>query len=742
MMLIILCSTAISVAEWKAQPGPLATKWAKEVTPDNALPEYPRPQCAREEWLNLNGLWSYAIKPKDAPQPNEFDDQILVPFPIESSLSGVMKRVDEKQRLWYRRTFDVPAKWIGRRVLLQFGAVDWEAVVTVNGKEVGTHRGGYDPFIFDITDALKLNNPQEIVVAVWDPTDTGTQPRGKQVRKPESIWYTPTTGIWQTVWLEPVPEVRIDDLRITPDIDKSRVTIAIDGSKLTAAHSLRVVALEGNIEVAKATGKNTVELTIRKPGLWSPDEPHLYDLKLTLLDGDGKPVDEVSSYFGIRKISIGPDEKGVTRILLNNKPLFQFGPLDQGFWPDGLYTAPTDKALRSDIETTRQLGFNMIRKHVKVEPQRWYSWCDKLGLLVWQDLPSGDLDARKGREDLVRTPESAAQYETELTRMIATHYNSPCIVMWVPFNEGWGQFDTVRIAELTRKLDPTRLVNNASGWTDRKAGDVHDIHEYPGPASPLPEPKRAAVLGEFGGLGLPLAGHTWQSEKNWGYRSFKTPEELTNAYLALITQLRLLIAEPGLSAAVYTQTTDVEIEVNGLMPYDRALVKMDAERIAAANRKLYGPSPTVKTIMPTSEREPQKWRFTTDKPADDWFEPRFDDAKWLEGPGGFGSEGTPGIRIGTAWKANDIWLRRAIDAPAIAGTPMLRVFHDEDCEIYINGKKVAAAGGYVTNYVFIPLTEPAALKPGANVIAVHCKQTGGGQGIDVGIVDVQEPAAK
>ena len=739
---IVACFTcAATAAEWKMQPCPLATTWAKEVSPDNALPEYPRPQFVRGEWVNLNGLWSCAIKPKEAPQPTEFDGQILVPFPVESALSGVMKRVDEKQRLWYRRTFEIPAKWAGRRVLLHFEAVDWEAVVSVNGKEAGTHRGGYDPFTFDITDMAKPDGPQELVVAVWDPTDTGYQPRGKQVRKPEGIWYTPTTGIWQTVWLEPVPEIRIDDLRIMPDIDKSKVKLTIDGTKLTAAHKLQAVVLDGNIEIARATGKDNVELAISKPVLWSPDAPHLYELKLTLLDGDGKPVDEVSSYFGMRKISVGPDEKGVTRLLLNNKPLFQFGPLDQGFWPDGLYTAPTDKALRYDIGITKKLGFNMIRKHVKVEPQRWYSWCDKMGVLVWQDLPSGDLDAKKGKEDLERTPESVKQYEYELTQMIATHYNSPCIVMWVPFNEGWGQFDTARIVELVRKLDPTRLVNNASGWTDRQAGDVHDIHAYPGPASPQPEPRRAAVLGEFGGLGLPLSGHTWQAEKNWGYRSFKTPEELTEAYLGLLSQLRLLTGDPGLSAAVYTQTTDVEIEVNGLMPYDRALIKMDADRVTAANNKLYGPPPTAKTIVPTSEREPQKWRFTTDKPADDWFQPKFDDSKWQEGPGGFGTKGTPGIIVGTEWKTSDIWLRRTVEVPAVVN-PLLRVFHDEDCEIYLNGKKAAAAEGYTTGYMFVPLSDAAALKPGNNVIAVHCKQTTGGQGIDVGIVDVRESTEK
>jgi hypothetical protein len=585
-------------AEWKPAAGPLMTKWAQTVRPDDVRGEYPRPQMVRSEWLNLNGLWDYAIRPKDANQPRTFDGRILVPFPIESALSGVMKPVGPDNRLWYRRTFTVPEKWTSekKRILLHFGAVDWDATVWVNGKQVGTHRGGYDPFTFDIADAVAQppsagnGTPpgaavpqQEIVVSVWDPTDAGDQPRGKQVRQPNSIWYTAVTGIWQTVWLEPAPGDGIMRLELKPDIDASVLHIMAGGSLAQGTFAVEATAFAEGREVASGTGTRGGDCKLSLPNarLWSPDSPFLYDLKITLRR-DGQVIDEVKSYFAMRKIALGKDEKGVLRLCLNNKPLFQYGPLDQGWWPDGLYTAPTDEALKYDIEVTKQLGMNMARKHVKVEPDRWYYWCDKLGLIVWQDMPSGDN----------KTDEGKKQFEAELPRVVDALRNHPCIVMWVPFNEGWGQYDTERIAEIVKKLDPSRLVDNASGWTDRGVGDVNDMHKYPGPAAPPVEERRAAVLGEFGGLGLPVAGHTWQEEKNWGYRSFTSQDSLTDAYLALIEKLRPLIGG-GLSAAVYTQTTDVEIEVNGLMTYDRAVIKMEAAKVRTANETLHAPPASV-----------------------------------------------------------------------------------------------------------------------------------------------------
>lgn len=577
----------VAAAEWKPVPGPLQTRWAVDVSPDKVHPEYPRPQFVRERWQNLNGLWDYAIVPRGEDRPQQFAGQILVPFPVESSLSGVKKLVGEQNRLWYRRSFDVPADWKGQKLLLHFGAVDWETEVWVNGRSVGTHRGGYDPFSFDITSALEPNGPQEIVVAVFDPSDAGTQPRGKQVRKPENIWYTPTTGIWQTVWLEPVPKAHLEGLKITPDVDGGRVLVQANVAGAGDDAIVELTATDGGKTVATAQGKAGEEIALAIPDakLWSPDAPHLYDLKAALQQG-GKAADEASSYFGMRKSSLVRDSAGVLRFGLNGEPVFQFGPLDQGFWPDGLYTPPTDEALKYDIEMTKKLGYNMARKHVKVEPARWYYWCDKLGLLVWQDMPSGDRYIKPEEADIVRTPESSEQYDVELKALIDTHYNHPSIVLWVPFNEGWGQSDTARVTNWIKNYDPSRLVISASGWSDRGTGDAHDIHVYPGPKAPPNSETRAAVLGEYGGLGLPVPNHTWQDEKNWGYRSYKSQPELQAAYLELIEQLEPLVKQ-GLAAAVYTQTTDVEIEVNGLMTYDRELLKFDEAKLRAAHAPLY-----------------------------------------------------------------------------------------------------------------------------------------------------------
>jgi hypothetical protein len=739
--ILTLSLTAMLHAEWKPAAGPLLSRFAKDVTPETAHREYPRPQLVRKEWLCLNGLWDYSIALHSEPRPAKADGQILVPFPVESALSGVLRRVGESHRLWYRRTFEVPATWAGKRILLHFGAVDWHATVSVNGKEVGSHKGGYDPFSFDITEALTGSGQQELTVSVLDPTSSSTQPRGKQVNRPEGIWYTPTTGIWQTVWLEPVPQASIAALKIVPDLRSVRVTASVRGTGRKLA--VLAEAFDGATSAAREDGSPdaAVRLDIGNPKLWSPDSPFLYGLKVTLYD-EGKVVDEVESYFGLREISIGKDDTGATRILLNGKFVFQHGPLDQGFWPDGLYTAPTDEALRHDIEVTRELGFNMARKHVKVEPSRWYYWCDKLGLLVWQDMPSGDRYIRGNDPDIERTPESAATYERELRAIIDAFHNHPSIVMWVPFNEGWGQYDTERIAEWVKRHDPSRLVNSASGWVDRGVGDVHDIHAYPGPASPQPEEKRAAVLGEYGGLGLPLKGHTWQDEKNWGYRSFTSREDLTAAYGDLIASLWPLLGSPGLSAAVYTQTTDVEIEVNGLLTYDRALVKPDQKQISAWNRKLFLPPPRVEVVTPTSEKAGLEWHYTLEAPASGWEKAAFDAAGWKQGPGGFGTRGTPGAIVRTEWSTSGIWLRRTFEvAPGKAFKDLLlSLHHDEDAEVYLNGILAARATGFSSAYGHVPVRPEAvaSLKPGPNLIAVHCRQTRGGQYVDCGLVSVTE----
>lgn len=571
--------------EWKIAGDKIVTPWAEKVDPKAPLPEYPRPQLTRPEWTNLNGLWDYAIVPHQSSKPASFQGKTLVPFAVESALSGVGKTVGKEQDLWYKTTFTAPKNLKGKRLLLHFGAVDWEADVAVNGKSVGNHKGGYDPFTFDITDQLNKSGAQELTVRVWDPSDDGPQPRGKQIKKPHGIWYTPVTGIWQTVWLEVVPETYITGLKVTPYFETKSVRIEAGSQGLITGDQLKIVALDGAREVASSTvtpGQETV-LSIPNAKIWAPGQPFLYNLKVSVIR-KGKVIDEVGSYFAIRKISMQPDEQGIQRMLVNNEFLFQYGPLDQGWWPDGLYTAPTDEALLFDIIKTREMGFNMIRKHVKVEPARWYYHCDQLGMLVWQDMPSGDLgnvwEQRPGitgrGTDKSRTPESEAIFKTEWKAVMDAFYHFPSIVVWVPFNEAWGQFKTAEITEWTMKYDPTRLVNSASGGNFEPVGHIIDMHNYPDPVMPRPDlfgKTQIIVLGEFGGLGLPVADHTWQDKNNWGYQSFKNPEELQNRYKKLMNDLKPLIKR-GLSAGVYTQTTDVEIETNGLITYDRKKVKI------------------------------------------------------------------------------------------------------------------------------------------------------------------------
>jgi beta-galactosidase/beta-glucuronidase len=745
LAILALSAPRARAADWKPAAGPLMTRWAKDVNPDKVLPEYPRPQLVRERWQNLNGLWQLEFgKDGDAPPVGRaLAEQILVPFPVESALSGVMKRAE---RLWYRKTFRVPDAWKGSRVLIHFGAVDWESQVWLNGKELGTHRGGYDAFSYDLTGALKPEGDQELIVRVFDPTDKGTQPRGKQVNKPGGIFYTPTTGIWQTVWLEPVPETRVRQFDISTDIDHNTVSVVSmwDGERdgLTMVAS----ALDGDRKVGEAstplgTTRNQIITLAEAPKLWTPETPFLYGLKVEIRRG-AQVVDSVSSYFGMRKIEVARDEKGVNRIKLNGKFVFQVGPLDQGFWPDGLYTAPTDDALKYDIEITKTLGFNMTRKHVKVEPDRWYYWCDRLGLLVWQDMVAGDKGIGPNDPDLKRSPESAAQYEVELKAMIDGLRNHPSIIMWVVFNEGWGQFDTGRITKWTKKYDPTRLVDCASGWTDRAGvGDVHDLHSYPHPAAPPLEPKRAGVLGEFGGLSLGIDGHTWEA-KIWGYQAAAGKDDLTRKYERLLREAWELKDAKGLNAVVYTQLTDVETEANGLLTYDRAVIKPSLERVAAVNRGDYSKVPVSRVVVPTSREAAQLWRYTTERPTKGWSDVGFDDSSWKQGPGGFGTEGTPGAVVRTTWNTPDIWARRSFTLGSVdPSTLLILSIHDEDAEYYLNGVLAATVKGYVGSDEEIPISAEAraTLKPGKNEIAVHCHQTAGGQSIDAGLIELKEP---
>jgi hypothetical protein len=582
---------------WKRVEGKIATRWASQVNPDAPWPEYPRPQMVRDLWLNLNGLWDYSIKPATASDVTTYDGKILVPFAVESSLSGVGKSVGKENMLLYRHTVTLPSTFRNKTVLLHFGAVDWKCEVSVNGVTVGSHTGGYDPFSFDITSALKRSGTQEIRVAVWDPTDDGPQPRGKQVKNPKSIWYTPVTGIWQTVWLEAVPETHIRSIRLTPDADKDELMVQANAVAFQPGDQLKVSVWDGTQKVAEQdAGQLQTTVAVPRAKRWSPENPFLYDLRITLVR-KGRTIDEVRSYFGMRKISVSTDADGSKRMALNGNMLFQYGPLDQGWWPDGLYTAPTDEALRFDIQKTKDLGFNMIRKHVKVEPARWYYHCDRIGVLVWQDMPSGDMgskwDSRPGiigvGTEKQRTPESEKIFRDEWKAIVDANINSPSIVVWVPFNEAWGQFKTKEITEWTMSYDPTRLVNSASGGNFYGVGHILDLHNYPDPAMPSPDhfgKDQVIVLGEYGGLGLPLEGHTWQDKNNWGYQSFSTPSELLSKYEEFINRMPSLI-EKGLSAAIYTQTTDVEIETNGLMTYDREVVKMSENRMKDIHRKLY-----------------------------------------------------------------------------------------------------------------------------------------------------------
>lgn len=579
-------------AQWQPAGERIRTSWGESIDPENVLPEYPRPIMERGEWKNLNGLWRYAVIGKGTPVPETFDGEILVPFAVESSLSGVGKRINDRQELVYQRTFNIPSGWKGKRVLLHFGAVDWKADVWVNDVKVGSHTGGFTPFSFDITSALN-GKSNKLVVKVWDPTDRSYQPRGKQVTNPGGIWYTPVSGIWQTVWLEPVAEKHIGNLRIVPDVDRKVLTVDAALVEADDADMLEVQVYDEEKLVAVGKSINHQAVEVNMPAdckLWSPASPHLYTLKVQL-KSNGKVVDQVDSYAAMRKFSTRRDANGIVRLELNNEPLFQYGPLDQGWWPDGLYTAPADEALLYDIQKTKDLGFNMIRKHIKVEPARWYTHCDRLGIIVWQDMPSGDRSPQwqnrnyfNGTE-LKRSAESEANYRKEWREIMDYLYSYPCIGTWVPFNEAWGQFKTVEIAEWTKNYDPSRLVNPASGGNHYPCGDMLDLHNYPAPDMYLFDGARANVLGEYGGIGLVMKEHLWEPNRNWGYVQFNSSKEATDEYVKYAEMLYGMI-QRGFSAAVYTQTTDVEIEVNGLMTYDRKVIKLDEKRVREVNQRI------------------------------------------------------------------------------------------------------------------------------------------------------------
>ncbi|SEM35533.1 Glycosyl hydrolases family 2, TIM barrel domain [Stigmatella aurantiaca] len=607
-LLPLLCSLLPlqgALAAWAPKTPPLATPWTSQVSPANALPEYPRPQMVRSDWQNLNGEWQFASATAGQTPPfgQNLAESVLVPFPIESALSGI-KRYHE--RMWYRRTFTVPAAWNGRRINLHFGAVDWQATVYVNRQLVGTHQGGFDGFSFDITGNLN-GGTNEIIVGVYDPTEAGGQPVGKQRNNPSGIFYTAASGIWQTVWLEPTPSARITRLDMTPDVAGSALRLTVRGTGLSG-QTVEAIAFNGTTQVGSATGSvdGEIRIPVPTPKLWSPESPFLYDLRVSLKSG-ATTVDQVTSYFGMRTVGLKL-VAGALRPVLNGQFVFQIGTLDQGYWPDGIFTAPTDEALKFDIQKHKDLGYNLLRKHIKVEPQRWFYWADKLGILVWQDMPLMDL----------RTPSTAAraQFELELKEMIDEHRSSTSVIAWVVQNEGWGQYDQARLASLVKGWDPSRLVDNMSGINccgavDGGNGDLADWHVYVGPASPVPSATRAAVLGEFGGLGLRVAGHEWSPGNGFGYEMVANGAELTSRYVSLMTGLRNLMTKPGLSAAVYTEITDVENEANGMFTYDRAILKVDLNTVRAAHNDLIAASRQLNSMGPLPAGQYRSLQVTT-----------------------------------------------------------------------------------------------------------------------------------
>jgi len=751
MVFVILMLTfpTLSHAQsvWQKKTAPVMTPWGEQLTADNVWQEYPRPSMKREEWMNLNGIWQYfkrtSIKYDYEKSRSLFSKAILVPFPVESALSGIMDNnfsVNKKSTHMYRRTFTLPTEFEGKNILLHFGAVDWRCYVYVNGVLAGTHDGGSVPFFFDITSLLKAGAEQELQVAVWDPTNDGGQPHGKQTNSPGGIWYTPNSGIWQTVWLEPVSPTHIISYEPIPDIDNSTVSVNI---KTSATCSLTLTVKDGDNIVAQQTGSSddTFTLAIPSAKLWSPDEPNLYDLDIIIRE-QGEEIDKVSGYFGMRKFSRAMVD-GHPAVLLNNKPLYMYGPLDQGWWPDGLLTPPSYEAMVYDLQVMKDFGMNMVRKHIKLENDLWFDWCDKNGLVVWQDMPSGCGNGQVGTLDY-----NMKNFYHENEALIEATRHHPCIGAWVVWNEGWGQYPESGMAHTRRGVnsviaashDPGRFVHAVTGWVDVEMGDFLDVHSYPAPgAATNPVNERIASCGEFGGINLFIKDHMWAGS-DVDYTTVEDADAYTNLYDHYTDCLQRLQQEKGLWMSVYTQITDVEQECNGLMTYDRKVLKVSPEQQAimkakiqkTINCRLKG----VKTIVAAGDESSSiQWRYTTTEPASDWYTTDFTATGWKTGTAGFGGSGR------TAWSSSDIWIRRNFKITNLEASQLqelrLWLFHDEDAEIYINGIFAAKVTGYNTKYEVWPLLPEAmnALKLDGsdNVIAIHCKQTTGGQFIDCGL---------
>ena len=718
----------------------LMTTWGEALqATDPILPEYPRPQMVREKWLNLNGIWQFqpAASATEALPAGNLAREILVPFPVASALSGIM---EHPEHVWYRRSFTLPADWTGQKVLLHFGAVDYRCEVFVNGVSVGTHEGGYDPFSFDITEKISGDGAQTLHVRASDSTDAKGYPRGKQTLYPGGIMYTETTGIWQTVWLEAVPQkAYLSRMRMIPNIDNATLRLYTEGTKLRGRKlRFRIYDNETEIaDIAKNYQSDYYTLDIPQPlKLWSPNDPFLYDMKVYILDEtNNEVIDSISTYFGMRKIS-KQLVNGYQRMMLNNRFVFQMGPLDQGFWPDGIYTAPCDEALRYDIEMMKALGFNMVRKHIKVEPQRWYYWCDKLGLMVWQDMPSMNSYIDTNQRPVPSQERNA--FLSELEAMVKNHWNSPSIVSWVIFNEYQGAHNEAALVSQVKTWDNSRLINVGSGGPLNDASDIRDWHNYPAPNCPDVRNEQILVCGEYGGIGYYEQGHIWAPGNP--YETVNSYAQLLDRYTQYADMLIYFKSNRGMSAAVYTEITDVEMELNGFLTYDRKVVKGNIENFYAVNQRIINEYKYYDEIAPTAETAPQVWKYTTLQPTGSWTAKNYDDSAWETGNSGFGTVNTPAVIIGTVWNTNNIWLRRKFTLPANAldddKTLVLRIHHDEDCRVYINGVQAVNLPDYTGNYSFYDISstaQAALVLGGENTLAVHCRQTSGGQYIDVGV---------
>jgi hypothetical protein len=739
---------------WSKKKSPITTPWYDTVDPENVLGEYPRPQMVRANWMSLNGIWDFkeSIGMGRYRANQFFDKKVLVPFPIESALSGLML-TDHKERPYksylYNRTFTIPESMKGQKILLHFGAVDWKCEVYVNGHVVGTHEGGYDPFYFDITSALNASDNQELQVQFMDPSDAGGQPVGKQKIDFGGIFYTPSSGIWQTVWIEGVSNSYITDISITPDVDNSRAVFVVNTEDTSETKVIVKVLNQNNlVAVAEGAAGQNINVNIPSPKLWSPEMPFLYDVEIELIQGN-QTVDLVKSYIGMRKVSLGQVD-GKACFMLNNKPVFMHGPLDQGFWPDGLHTAPSDEALIFDIEQTKSFGFNMSRKHIKIEPARWYYHCDRLGLLVWQDMVNAGSDQNMlGDDAWVKE-----NFIRETKNVVKSLKNHTSIVSWIVFNEGFGQYGfnsthTQNGYNAVKSIDDTRVINSASGWIIfDNIGEVADMHSYPRPGMfANPTPNRVSVCGEYGGITLVIKDHVWKNS-DMVYVSVNNEEELKNAFVSNIDLIKPLKAD-GLGGAVYTQLTDLEGEVNGLISYDRKVVKANANqkeeiRKSIVNNIQYGAKELISTAM---RAKSTSWKYTTSTPAAGWNTIGFSDGAWAIGVSGFGAGNPPNTNydnkttVNTVWNSSDIYLRKIFRLGDITDSQKnnlrMLIYYDDDCEVYINGELAFSATGFTSHYKLVDISAraKASLRANANnLIAIKCKQNSGGQYIDAGLI--------